>query len=271
MFVYRNKTALVTGASSGIGETFVRALAARGMHVVLVARSEERLRALASEISRDYDVRAEVLAADLSQPQMVQLVSEEVERRGLVIDLLVNNAGFATHGAFETLLLERDHQEIMVNIAALVDLTHAFVPSMIARGGGAVINVSSTAGFQPLPYMAVYGASKAFVLSFSLALSQEYRQRGLRVLALCPGATQTAFFDVVGTDDASVGRRRTSEQVVATGLRALEQGRSVVIDGQANALLARLTRQLPLTLAAWGAGQTIKPRNAQTVRQATAR
>ncbi|MBV9690639.1 MAG: SDR family NAD(P)-dependent oxidoreductase [Ktedonobacteraceae bacterium] len=159
MFTYQGRTALVTGASSGIGEAFARALAGRGMNVVLVARSEEKLRALAAELSGQYCVRAEVMAADLGQEQAVQLIEQEVERRGLTIDLLVNNAGFGTYGLFETLSPEREHQEVMVNIAATVALTHAFVPSMTARGQGAVINLSSVAGFQPLPYMAVYGAS----------------------------------------------------------------------------------------------------------------
>ena len=133
-------------------------------------------------------------------------------------------------------------------------------------GEGAIINTASTAGFQPLPYMAVYGASKAFVLSFSQALSEEYRGRGLHVLALCPGATETAFFDTAG-EAASVGRRRTPEQVVATGLRALEQGRSVVIDGFFNALLAQVPRFFPRRFVARVAGQSVRPQKAASVAQ----
>ena len=129
-----------------------------------------------------------------------------------------------------------------------------------ARGNGAVINVASTAGFQPVPYMAVYGATKAFVLSFSAALAEEYRQRGVRMLALCPGATETAFFDVVGTRDAAAGQMRSTEQVVATGLRALERGQSIVVDGQANSLLAQAARRLSFGLGARLAAQAVRPR-----------
>ncbi|MBV9228460.1 MAG: SDR family oxidoreductase [Chloroflexi bacterium] len=258
MYTYQGKTALITGASSGIGQAFAHALAARKMHVVLVARSEERLRALATQLSVQYHIRAEVIASDLSQEHAAQALQQEVERRGLIIDLLINNAGFATNGLFETIAPERDHQQIMVDVTAVVDLTHAFVPSLLARGEGAIINTASTAGFQPLPYMAVYGASKAFVLSFSQALSEEYRDRGLRVLALCPGATETPFFDIAG-EAASVGRRRTPEQVVATGLRALEQGRTVVVDGFSNALLAQLPRFFPRRLIARIAGLSVRP------------
>jgi len=193
MFTYQGKTALITGASSGIGRAFAHALAARKMNLVLVARSEEGLQALATQLSEQHHIHAEVIVSDLSQEHAAQALQHEVERRGLGIDLLVNNAGFALNGSFETLGSERDHQQIMLDATTVVDLTHAFVPLLLARGEGAIINTASTAGFQPVPYMAVYGASKAFVLSFSQALSEEYRGRGLRVLALCPGTTETAF------------------------------------------------------------------------------
>jgi short-subunit dehydrogenase len=261
MFTYQGKTALITGASSGIGRAFAHALARRGMSVVLVARSEERLRALATELSGRHGIRSEVIPVDLSQEDAIRQIQLEVQQRGLVIDLLVNNAGFATNGYFETLSPERDHDQVMVDVTAVVDLTHAFVPALLERSpGAAIINVASTAGFQPLPYMAVYGASKVFVLSFSQALAEEYRTRGLRVLALCPGATETAFFDVAG-EAASFGRRRTPEQVVATGLRALERGRSVVIDGFFNTLAAQLIRFFPRRFIARMAGLSVRPRH----------
>lgn len=260
MFTYQGKTALITGASSGIGRAFAHALAQRGMSVVLVARSEERLRALAAELSQRHGIRTEVIPADLSQEDAIRQIQREVQQRGLVIDLLINNAGFATNGYFETLSSERDHDQVMVDVTAVVDLTHAFIPALLERSpGAAIINVSSTAGFQPLPYMAVYGASKAFVLSFSQALAEEYRTRGLRVLALCPGATETAFFDVAG-EAASFGRRHTPEQVVATGLRALERGSSVTIDGFFNTLGAQLTRFFPRRFIARMAGLSVHPR-----------
>jgi len=260
MFTYQGKTALITGASSGIGRVFALALAERGMSLVLVARSEERLRELAEEVSRRYGVRAEVIVADLSQDQAALRIQQEVQQRGLEIDLLVNNAGFGANGYFETLSPERDHQQVMVDVAAVVDLTHAFIPSLLERAReAAIINVASTAGFQPVPYMAVYGASKAFVLSFSQALAEEYRTRGLRVLALCPGATETNFFAIAG-EFASVGRRRTSEQVVASALRALEQGRTVVVDGRLNAFAAQMARLAPRRLVTRIAGLAVRPR-----------
>jgi short-subunit dehydrogenase len=233
------------------------------MSVVLVARSEAKLQALTAELSSQHGVRAEVIAADLGQEQAIQLIQREVELRNLTIDLLVNNAGFGTYGPFETLSPEREHQEVMVNIAAMVALTHAFVPLMVARGQGAVVNVGSVASFQPVPSMAVYGATKAFVLSFSEALSVEYREHGVRVLALCPGLTDTAFFEVAHAKQLVLGRRlRTPAQAVATGLRALEQGRSVVIDGVGNALLAQVPRLLPRGLVAQLAGLAVRPRQA---------
>ena len=258
MFLYQGKTALITGASAGIGAAFASELAARGMDIVLVARSEERLHALATDIMQHHGHRAEVITADLSNEQGVALVLQEVERRGLTIDLLVNNAGFGTHGYFETIAPERDQQEVMLNVAAVVALSHAFLPAMAARGDGAVINLASTASFQPVQYMPVYGASKAFVLSFSVALAEEYRHRGVRILALCPGATVTSFFEVAG-EEAAMGPKRTSEQVVATGLRALEQGRSVVVDGFINMMLSHVSRVLSHSTMARITGHGLRP------------
>lgn len=261
MFDYRGNTALITGASSGIGAAFARALAARGMSVVLVARSEDKLRALADEIVRDHGVRAEVIAADVSEAGAARDILRETEARGIRVHLLVNNAGFATYGPFETLAPERERAEVLTNVAGVVDMAHAFIPQMVARGGGGVINVASTAAFQPTPYSAVYGASKAFVLSFSDALWAEYRTRGIRVLALCPGATETPFFDVVGTN-MGFGAKDTPEHVVAVGLRAVERGKNYTIAGPnvSNYLLAQVTRFAPRGVVARIAGQMTKPR-----------
>jgi short-subunit dehydrogenase len=258
-FIYGGKTALITGASSGIGAAFARELARRGMHLVLVARSSNRLQALAEELVERQGGQVELIAADLTLEDAARRIQSHVAERGLQVHMLINNAGFGTHGHFEMLDPGRDHEQVMVDVAAVVDLTHAFVPGMVAHGAGAIVNVASTAAFQPVPYMPVYGASKAFVLSFSEALAEEVRPRGVRVLALCPGATETAFFDRAG-QDASFGRRRTPEQVVSTGLRAVEAGRSVVVDGKMNALLAQAPRFLPRRLVAWIAGQPLRPR-----------
>ena len=261
MSYYKGGTALVTGASGGIGEAFARSLAARRMNLILVARSEDKLKELADSLSRLWGIRADVIAADLSQPESVALVKQQVDNLGLSVDLLVNNAGFGTHGRFEEIDPRSDHDEVMVNVAAPVGLCHAFLPQMVARGRGGVINVASTASFQPLPYMAVYGATKAFVLSFSEALSEEYRGTGVRVLALCPGATRTDFFKSLGTTDAAVGFMRTSEQVVQTGLRALSSGtKSVAVDGFANAVVATLQRFVPRQWVTRIAGMAVGPR-----------
>jgi uncharacterized protein len=268
MFVYQGKTALITGASSGIGAAFARALAARGMGVVLVARSQDKLNALADELVKKYAVRIEVIPADLGQEQSVSFVQQEVARRGLSVDVLVNNAGFATHGYFDEIKAERDHEEVMVNVTAVVDLTHAFLPAMVQRGDGGIINIASTAAFQPMPYMPVYGASKAFVLSFSTALAQEYRQRGIHIVALCPGPTDTPFFEVV-SEEASFGRRRTVDQVIATGLHAFERGQSVVIDGTSNFLLAQSGRFAPRAFAARLAGRLVHPTETQVSTKTT--
>jgi short-subunit dehydrogenase len=160
MFNYRGKTALITGASSGIGEIFARELAKRGMNLILVARTEEKLRTIATDLYQVYGVRTEVIVVDLSRENAAQDVFSAVEEKALTVDLLVNNAGFLNYAPFEQILLEQDRAQVMVNVVALVDLTHKFIPGMLAKGEGAVINLSSSGAFQPMPYMAVYGASK---------------------------------------------------------------------------------------------------------------
>src|SRR6266702_1857352 len=218
MFNYAGKTALITGASSGIGEAFAQILAARGMHLVLVARSADKLRALAQALSEQHGICADVVSVDLCREGAAQEVYRQTQALGVPVDLLVNNAGFGTYGGFDTLAPEREHEEVMLNVTALVDLTHAFVPAMAGRKDGGVINVASIAAFQRLPYDAVAGASKAFVLSFSLALWAEYRKVGVRVLALCPGPTATNFFTILGSDEVPMmGRMHTAEAGVMRG------------------------------------------------------
>lgn len=222
MTPYTGKTALITGASSGIGAAFARTLAAQGTHLLLVARSEDKLRDLATTLATQHTIRADVLTADLSRPDAGQELFAATQHLGLPIDILINNAGFGTHGPFDSLDAEREQQEIMLNVAAVVDLTHRFLPAMLARGSGSIINVASTAAFQPIPYMAVYGASKTFALSFSEALWAEYRSKGIRVLALCPGPTRTDFFNVIGTEDAALGTKETPEKVMQVALQVLK-------------------------------------------------
>jgi short-subunit dehydrogenase len=260
MFAYRGRTALVTGASSGIGAAFVRALAARGMNIILVARSEDSMRTIADQAKSKHDVRCEVLVADLSEASAPENIRSEVERRGLPVDLLINNAGFATYGQFEQTSAKRDHDQVAVNVASVVGLTHMFVPAMLDRGGGAVVNVASTAAFQPIPYLAVYAASKAFLVSFSRALAVEYRERNIQVLALCPGPTDTNFFAASNAQQAAVGRLRSDDQVVATGLRALDRRRTFAVDGRVNAVSGFMARMLPTSFTARMAARVTRPR-----------
>jgi short-subunit dehydrogenase len=256
--VAERPVALVTGASMGIGESFADALAARGYDLALVARSGDALEAIAARIRAAHACRVEPIVADLEDPAAVARTADIAEERFGRIDLLVNNAGYGAHGAFETIVPERHAGQIRLNIEALVALTNRLVPAMLARGSGGVINVASTAGFQPVPFMAVYGATKAFVLSFSEALAEEFRGRGVRVLALCPGATRTNFFATAG-EGAQVGRFRAPAQVVATALRAYDRGASYVIDGPANRLLALAPRFFPRPLIARVGGLLMKP------------
>ena len=243
------KTALITGASSGIGETFANAFAREGLDLVLVARSRDKLRELARHLHAVHERRAEVVTADLTQPGAAAKVREAVERLGLHVDVLVNNAGFGTVGAFEKSDAGREHDEVLLNAAAVVDMTHAFLPGMLGRKRGGIINVASMAAFQPLPYMSVYAATKAFVLSFTEGLRGEVRSRGVRVLCVCPGPVDTPFFEATGnTHVRGMVPKRTmmkAEEVVAASVRAFKAGRGVVVPGVGNRLMAASTRFVP--------------------------
>jgi short-subunit dehydrogenase len=252
-------TALVTGASSGIGAVFARALAARGADLVLVARSVAKLEALAEELEAQHGGRALALPADLSRSEEVDRLLGELASRGIAVETLVNNAGFGTHGRLIDLDPAREREEIALNVGALVALTRALLPGMVARGRGAVVNVASIVAFQPVPYMATYAATKAFVLSFTEAVAEELRGTGVRALALCPGQTETAFFDQI--EEARVGAARTSEQVVATALRALDHGRVVVVDGLPNALMTFAVRFAPRSLVRRMAAALERPKH----------
>lgn len=261
MMQLRNKWILITGASSGIGEVFAWELAKRGNHLILVARSENKLADLAKNLKKEHGGQVEVIVNDLSKEGAPVKLYQECQERQLDVDMIINNAGFATHGFFEQVSGERQHEEVMLNVMSVVDITHLFLPGLLKKGSGAVINVSSTAGFQPDPYMAVYGATKAFVLSFTQALWEENRTRGVQFLALCPGATQTNFFNVVGTDDASVGKRDTPERVVKVSLRALERGQSYVVPGFQNYMNAQISRLLSRKQVLRLVGGLLRPRN----------
>lgn len=250
---FQNKTVLVTGSSMGIGEIFARELTRRGARVILVARSEDKLKKLASELGT-----ARYVAADLTAPGAASKVFDEVKAMGLEVDVLVNNAGFGAHGPFLESSLEGYRGQVALNVGALVELTYLFLPGIEARGGG-VIQVASTAAFQPVPYMAVYGATKAFVLSFSEALWAEYRGRGVRILALCPGATDTPFFERSG-ESAALGAKASPEDVVRVGLDAFGSGRASVIHGAANYMTALINRLVSREMTAKIAARMMRPR-----------
>lgn len=242
---FRQRTALITGASSGIGLEFARQLAGRGARVLLVARSEPQLEALASEL-RTAGHDAHVLPCDLARPDAAEQLHEAVQAAGHTVDLLVNNAGYGRWGDFADFPRDDYGQMIRLNVTALTDLCHLFMPGMAARGNGGVINVGSTASFLPVPYAAVYSATKAYVLLLSEALAFEYRDNGVHVMALCPGATESNFRAVAthNKDTAKSAADQSAESVAREGLDAFLAGRTVFINGSGNRRTVRMTRLL---------------------------
>ena len=242
-------TTLITGASGGIGEAFARRLAAEKRDLFLVARSEGKLRSLCDQLSSKHSIIAQYFAADLTQPDSDARVFDAAQHNGLKIDWLINNAGFGSMGDFADLDRERELAMIDLNIRALVALTHRFLGPMREKKKGMIINVASTAGEQPLPFMATYAATKAFVSSFSLAIAEENRPFGIQVLALCPGPTRTNFFEA-GNIDKSLAFKgdQTAEEVVAAALAAVGTGKSKVISGWMNWLVAAASGLAPDSL-----------------------
>jgi short-subunit dehydrogenase len=252
--------ALVTGASSGIGAAYARALRARGERLVLVARRAERLARLAAELGGEEWALA--LPLDLAEPGAASRLRREVASRGLAIDLLVNNAGLGHTAPFEEQPREVLRTMIDVNVRAVVEVTHAFLPGMKERGRGRIVNVASTAAFQPVPFLSVYAATKAFVLSFTEGLAEELRGSGVRVQALCPGLTQTEFLDLAGTHQGLPVTRTpmlTAEEVVAASLRGLHRGRLRVVTGWTNRLAVFAQRFVPASVPRRVAAELHRP------------
>lgn len=220
---YRGTTALITGASSGLGTEFARQWAERGADLVLVARRKERLEELSERLEQRYGVSARVIAADLGKPGAAAALRAELDGLGTTVQTLVNNAGFGSHGPLAEADPARVSEMVQLNVVAVTELTRAFLPDLVADGRGALVNIASAAAYQPTPAMAVYGATKAFVLNFTEAVGYEVRGSALTVLAVSPGPVRTEFFDVVGTQDAAVGSMATAEQVVTAARRALER------------------------------------------------
>jgi uncharacterized protein len=234
-----SQVALVTGASSGIGREFARELSARGHEVVLVARRRERL----EELAKDLPGEAHVITCDLSKEPGA--LAAKVGDLGLEVDVLVNNAGFGTAGRFLDLDPGKHSELVRLNCEALVALTHAFLPGMVERGRGGIINIASTAGFQPLPYEAVYSASKAFARTFSDALRQELRSTGVRVLAVHPGPVPTEFHEVSGHEPPGNVPRVDARQVASESLDAFERGRRSIVPGRAMRWYMRVSTPFP--------------------------
>lgn len=244
---FQGQTALVTGASSGIGESFARQLAAQGANLVLVARREERLQTLANELSRDFGIKTHIIAIDLSVPGSANTLYEQVKSSGLQIDLLLNNAGLGKHGSFLTQPLETHSAMMRVNIDTLTELTWLFGNDMVKRRQGNILLVSSIAGYLPVPQFSTYAASKAFVLSFGKALYKEWKPHNVNVTVLCPGGTLTEFMDISGQkiDGIRTLAMMTSDSVAAAGLNAMRRHRNVVVPGWLYKVSMSLMRFIP--------------------------
>ncbi|GAB4462985.1 MAG: SDR family NAD(P)-dependent oxidoreductase [Armatimonadaceae bacterium] len=279
-FEYGSSTALVTGASRGIGAALARELAKRGIQrLALLARSESDLQALAAELREQYPtLKVEVLVADLAAPDSPQTIKADTDARGMIVDLLINNAGFGSRGAFETLELAREQAMVQVNITSLIALTRLYLPGMLQRKRGGIINVSSTAAFQPVPYMATYAATKAFVQSFTEALYVENQdhENEVRFVALCPGGTETNFGTVANaTMNDSTNRfeqmqHSTPEEVAVAALDALDSGQMYTVVGLLNQVGVLAPRLLPREATAQVAGSLFRPADRHKETQDTA-
>jgi short-subunit dehydrogenase len=256
-----DSTCLVTGASSGIGEHIARELARRGHGVTLVARRADRLAELAEELTESHGIRAETVGCDLNDADGRQSMMDEVAGHGLTVEVLVNNAGFGSGGAFHELDLEGETGMVRTNVEVVVALTGAYLPGMVQRRRGAVLNLASLIAFQPVPYQATYGASKAFVLAFSEAVHEELRGTGVTITALCPGPVRTEFGASGGFGGADDNIPEpvwiNPGEVAAAGVEGVEKGRRVVVPGRLNqigAIGGRLTPRsvlLPLVSRFW--------------------
>lgn len=265
-FPYLDGTALVTGASSGIGESFARALAGRGMNLILTARSDDRLRALADELRQHYRVRVDVVPLDLSQSGASDTLRAATDALGYPIDLVINNAGVGVIGPFVAQSTARLRQMVRLNVEAVTDVAALYLPALCERRAGGMVIVASTAAFQPIPYMSAYAATKAYDLQLGEGLAAECRRYGVRVVTLCPGPTATAFGGTAsaGTSSAENMERmmrmaQTPEQVVVAALRALDRAQPLVVSGRLNWLGTWMTRLIPRSMVARVAERALRP------------
>ena len=245
-------TALITGASSGIGYELAKLFAKDHHNLVLVARNGPRLAQVGDELQRQFGIRVKTVALDLAAPTAPQSLFEELRRQGVDVNILVNNAGYGRFGEFAEVALEESAGQIQLNIAALTSLTRLFLGPMLEHGSGKIMNVASTAGFQPGPLMAVYYASKAYVISFSEALANELAGKGITVTCLCPGATETGFAGRAGNDQSRLFKKlrpMDAKTVARTGYQGLLKGKTMVIPGFRNWLVAESVRFSPRKMA----------------------
>ena len=244
-------TALVTGASAGLGEEFARLLAKDGHNPVLVARNGQRLQQLADELRQRYGVTPHVFPCDLSQPGAAQELYAALRQADLCIDILINNAGFGLNGKYYENPAEQEFALLQVNVVAVAQLTRLILPGMVARGLGRVLNIASTAAFQPGPGMAGYFASKAYVLSLSEALAEELKGTGVSVTALCPGPTETEFIDRAGMEESLLFKlaKQSAHKVASIGYQAMLKGEAVVVPGVHNWAVTQTVRLAPRSVA----------------------
>ncbi len=264
---FREQVVLITGASSGIGEAFARQLAARGAHLILTARRRSELEDLARDLENKHGIRARVIDQDLSKPGAAHELAHKVQALGLHVDLLINNAGFGRYMEFCKSDAATDEHMLRLNVEALTTLSHLFVPAMVKRGRGGVINLASTVAFQPIGGLSVYAASKAYVLSFSQALEAELRGSGVHVLCLCPGTTRTEFHLHSNTGGMSPNwMSESADDVAARGLEAFEARAPVKISGAFNWILSLTPRLLPRTMVARSATRIFEAAKKRTER-----
>jgi short-subunit dehydrogenase len=251
--------ALITGASSGIGEAFARKLASEGRDLALVARRAEVLEGIAEKLRKEHRIDAHVIPADLTTAGAVRTVAEDLERRGCIVESLVNNAGFGTYGAFHELPIQKELEEVQLNVSALVELTGRFLPGMVARRRGTVINVASVAGFAPGPYMATYCATKAFVKSFSEGIAAELAGTGVNVLCVCPGFTRTEFQARADVDVSRIPNFAwmSADDVAEEALSAVGR-KAVMVNGLMNSVTASFVRLLPTSVSGRIFGAALK-------------
>ncbi len=260
----KGRTALVTGASSGIGVSFARQLAAAGAQLILTARRKDRLDALADELRAAHGIEVTTIALDLGTADAPKALFDATEGAGKPVDVLINNAGFGTQERFDRMPWAKANEQIQLNVVSLTELTHRFVGPMIERGRGHVLNVASIGAYMPVPWYATYGAGKAYVRNFTEAVAAELAKTEVRVCCLCPGGTKTEFLDVSGqkSDWLVEASMMSADRCAKIGLRALFGGRRNIISGWSNSLMCWSLRFVPRRSATWIAGRIMGKREA---------